>query len=132
MRRYFDELTAHIKYLEATYPTGVNGAIYHHPTDQKFWPKRTLDQWLGYIDEAYEAIAPLKETDPVKYETLSKNICLESIFIRYARLTIYTGLFSSADLQAERVAFKADCDRLGISRHLEGGSISTVYQSWGL
>ena len=132
MRRFFDELTAHIEYLEDVYPTSVHGGVYHHPTDATFWPQRTLRQWLGYIDEAYAAIKPLRDSDPVKYGILYNNILKESIFPRYALLTIYEGSFSASELQAERIAFKADCSKLNVTRHLEAGSLSAVYEGWGI
>ena len=132
MRRYFDELTAHIEYLEDEYPTAVHGSIYHYPTEGRFWPQRTLKQWLGYLDEAYECIEPLKDTDPAKYGVLYKNILKESIFLRYAMLTIYQGTFSSEELYNERVAFKNDCMQVGIARVNEGGLLSAVYSTWGI
>ncbi|MBQ5926690.1 MAG: DUF4838 domain-containing protein [Clostridia bacterium] len=132
MRRYFDELTAHFEYLEDTYPTQVNGSIYHHPTDIKFWPLALLNQWLGYIDEAYKTIEPLKLTDPVKYNTLRSNIVKESIFLRYAKLTIHEGSFSANELAAERIAFKNDCNASNITRTYEGGLLSSLFESWGI
>ncbi|MBO5215188.1 MAG: hypothetical protein J6B79_03280, partial [Clostridia bacterium] len=88
--------------------------------------------WLGYLDEAYECIEPLKDTDPAKYGVLYKNILKESIFLRYAMLTIYQGTFSSEELYNERVAFKNDCMQVGIARVNEGGLLSAVYSTWGI
>ncbi len=132
MRRYFDELCAHLEYLESAYPTQINGSIYHNPTGINNWPLRTIKQWIGYIDEAYELIEPLKKTDPAKYTVLYNNINKESIFPRYALLSIHEGTFSSSELVAERLAFKADCTAHNITRVNEGGLLTTIYEGWGI
>ena len=132
MRRYFDELTAHIEYLEDTYPTQVHGSIYHHPTSVTHWPLRTLKQWMGYIDEAHKAIASVKSQNLSLYNTLYDAILMESIFLRYAMLTIHEGTFSADELMAERIAFKNDCNKLNITRVSEGGLLTAVYDAWGV
>lgn len=132
MRRYFDELIAHFEYLEDTYPTQVHGSIYHHPTDIQFWPLALINQWLRYIDDAYKAIEPIKLSDPVRYNTIRNNIVKESIFLRYAKLTIHEGSFSADELAAERISFKNDCNALNITRTYEGGLISSLFEAWGI
>ncbi len=132
MRRYFDELTAHLEYLEDTYSTQINGSIYHHPTSVEHYPLRTLKQWMGYINEALSLIESVKSENITTYNTLYNNILMESIFLRYAMLTIHEGTFSADELMAERISFKNDCNMLGIVRFVEGSLLSTLYEQWGI
>jgi hypothetical protein len=131
MRRYFNELTAHMTYLQATY-SSFSGKSSFNPVHENYWPQRTLDQWLGYIDEAFAAIEPLKETNPVRYANLYKNVLQESIFLRLAKLTLYSGTYSSDALYQERVSLKNDCSELNITRTSEQAYIDAVWMSWGL
>ena len=86
MRAYFDELQAHLKYLEEAYPAEINGNIYNNIAQIRFWPKRTLDHWADYIEEAYSAIEKYKASDPALYETLKKHIKLESMNLEYQQM----------------------------------------------
>lgn len=131
LRRYFHELTAHMSYLQATY-SSFNGKSSYNPVDEKYWPLRTLNQWLGYLDEAYALIEPLKETNPVRYANLYKNVLQESIFLRLAKLTLYSGTYSSDDLLEARIALKDDCSELNITRTSEQAYIDAVWTSWGI
>lgn len=132
MEKYFDELTSYIRWLEAEYPAGVNGNIYHNAEKSEYWPKRTLEHWLGYIEEAYKSVEIYKESDPLLYSRLIGNIKLESIFPRYALLTLYSGTFDNLTLTEERKQFKADCNELNVTRFREGGELSTTFSTWGI
>ena len=96
----------------------------------RFWPKRLLDQWLGYIDEAYTLVEPLKASDPELYETLIKHINLESIFVRFALVTLHSGSYSSQTLTQMREDFKSDCTALNITMFSEKMSLNDIFLSW--
>ena len=132
MRAYFDELQAHLKYLEEAYPAEINGNIYNNIAQIRFWPKRTLDHWADYIDEAYAAIEKYKASEPALYETLKKHIKLESIFIRYAQVSLHLGSYSADMLQEMRRSFKEDCAELSITMLSEGKSLDSVFSGWDL
>lgn len=132
MRRYFDELQAHLRYLEAAYPADVNGNIYNPMEQTKLWPSGTLRGYLKLIDEAYEKIEPLQKNDPERYEVLKKHIKLESIFPRFALLSLYSGTFAPTDLYNARLEFKGDCKDFDIVYVKEYTSIDTVFADWGL
>ena len=120
-----------MSYLQATY-SSFNGKSSYNPVDEKYWSLRTLNQWLGYLDEAYALIEPLKETNPVRYANLYKNVLQESIFLRLAKLTLYSGTYSSDDLLEARIALKDDCSELNITRTSEQAYIDAVWTSWGI
>jgi hypothetical protein len=132
MRAYFDELQAHLKKLEREYPADINGNIYNNIAQTRFWPKRTLDHWLEYLDEAYAAIGGYKSSDPELYETLAKHIKLESIFLRYALISLHSGSYSESTLDEMRRSFRDDCSDLSITMLNETSSLSNVFSGWGI
>ena len=132
MRKYFDELQAHLRYLEETFPADVNGNIYNPMEQTKLWSYGTLNGYLKLIDEAYAAIEPLKVSNPDRYEILEKHIKLESMFPRFALLRLYSGMYASTDLYNARMEFKGDCTTFGITYVQEQTSMDTVFADWGL
>lgn len=131
MRKYFDELQAHMTRLEKDYPE-INGGIYNDINLAKYWPKRTLDGWMEHIDEAYAAIEDARGSmTPEMYETYKKHIKLESIFPRFALLTNYSSYYSSDALKQMRNDFRADCAELNITMHSENTTLAdAVFAEW--
>lgn len=131
MRQYFDELQAHMYYLESTY-FELNGNIYNPLDVSKYWPYATLVHWMELIDEAYAAIEKYQTSDPALYDTLRKHILLESIFPRYALCNLHGGMYTSDELTAMRKAFRTDCISLNVTLYSEGKSMDDIYTSWGI
>lgn len=132
MRAWFDELQAHLRYLEQQYTADVTGTIYNNMQQTKLWPKKTLDGYLAYAEEAYKLIEPLKKTDPDKYVIMYNKINLETIFPRYALLQLYPTTFTDAEFKEEAKALKADCSTHGIKAHRERALIESVFTGWGV
>lgn len=132
MRAYFDELQAHLKMLEREYPADINGNIYNNIAQARFWPKRTLDHWMEYIAEAYSAIGKYKAEDGELYTSLERHIRLESIFLRYALISLHGGSYSDATLRELRLAFRDDCAELSVTMLNETSSLASVFSGWGL
>lgn len=136
MRRYFDEMQAYLRWLEKEYPTVFTGYIYEaegkHSTE--FWPKQTMESWLKIMDEAYQSIERYKESNEEKYNRLKDHITLETLFPRYVLITFYEGTYSSDELYEMRVAFKNDCQALGVSVLTTGvgNNLSDLYLKWGI
>ncbi len=131
MLKYFYELQDQLSYIEETYPTDVNGTIYNNIAQSRFWPKKLLDRWVGYIDEGIEAIAPLAKSNQSLYQTIYDNLTLESVFPRYALLEHYSGTYSSSELQSARSSFRSDCQRLNVTMSSENSPLENTYTSWG-
>lgn len=132
MRQYFDELQAHMRYLENEYPAEVNGSIFAEIANAKFWPKKTLEHWLALIDEAYEAAQAYKDQKAL-YENLIERIKKESMFMRYALIEHYSGMFSEEVLNDMKRSFKEDAQQLGFNKYSEhGGELSNLYETWGI
>ena len=131
MKQFFNELQMWCRHIENTDPT-INGTIYEEIAQAKFWPKKTLDHWMDLIDKAYEAIESLRYTEPERYAVLARHIKNESIFPRFALLTLYPGNYSAATLQQMRIDFKADCTELNIKWQSQNVSLDMLYTQWGI
>lgn len=132
MLKYFHELQEQLKYIEATYSSDINGTIYNNIAQSRFWPKRLLDRWNGYVEEGKEAILKYKETNRTLYEALYENLTLESIFPRYALLNHYSGKYSSETLKSMRQSFKEDCNKVNVTQLNENATMNSVFDSWGI
>lgn len=132
MRTYFEELQLQLEYLELAYPADVNGNIYNNMAQARFWPKKMLDGWMKYIDQAYEAIEVHRAENPDLYETLEKHILLESIFPRFALITLHSGFYSTGELAEMRQSFHDDCESLGITMLSELVTLGDTFDSWGV
>ncbi len=131
MKQFFTELQMWSRHIESTDPT-INGTIYENIAQAKFWPKKMLDHWMDLLDEAYETLEPLRYTDSERYEVLARHIKNESIFPRFALLTLYPGEYSTATLQQMRLDFKADCTELNIKWQAQNTSLDMLYKQWGI
>ena len=98
----------------------------------KLWPKKTLDGYMAYIDEAYKLIAPLEKEDPDEYYTMCLKLELESVFPRYALLRLYPTTFTDAEFKEAAASLKATCATLGIKANRERALIESVFTSWGV
>ena len=87
---------------------------------------------MELIDEANAAIEPLRASDPERYAVYSDHITLESLFPRDALISLYSGNYSSTQLQQMRVSFKEDSTALGASMVDEQTSFSSVFNTWGV
>ena len=132
MRTFFDELQAHMKYLETAFPATVRGGYKDNIAQTQYWPKKLLDGWMDLIDEAYMAIEPLRTTDAARYETYYNHITLESLFPRYALLLLHSGSYSSSELQQMRLFFKEDSETLGVTKVDEQTDFSSIFTTWGI
>lgn len=130
MREFYEAIRAYLNHLKVDNPE-LNGSIYDVIDSTNYWPKGILDAYEGYLEEAYQAILPLKAKDPERYDTVYRHILLESIFPRYALATLYSERYSESELAKRRRSLVEDCHRLGITRHKEHESIEDVFSEWG-
>ena len=128
MRTFYEEMRAWLNYLD------VEGILGGRCTDtgdsSEYWPQQLVNQWLGYIDDAYSEIEPLKNTDPDTYKMLERHIRLESMMPRYMAIRYYIGSYSSSEQQKMKSEFAADCGDLGITKVREMGDISVLIGDW--
>jgi hypothetical protein len=92
-----------------------------------------FDGWMASVEKALQAIDSLKETDIDTYNKLYDRIILERIPIAYlaqeygdrASMTNYT----HAEL---RLMVKEDCTRLGIDNRGRLGTMTELFERWGI
>lgn len=130
VRNYYDELRAHFAYLETE--RNWIGNTYLEPLSQDLWPKNLLERWIGYCDEALEALAPLQESDPIMYTVYSNNVTLESISPRFLLIDLWRSKYTETERQAMMQQFRTDCEKLSITQYSEGADIYSLWQNWGL
>ena len=138
MYAFFTNLKERLSYLEETYAAvdgGINnGSATNALANAEYWPIDVLNEYLGYIDSALASVAKYETTDSATYTMLKNHILAESLFPRYALITLYESSFTSEELTEKRTAFKTDCDALGVTRYGEFASrdLSILYESWGI
>ena len=135
MRAYFNELQTYLTYLQDEYAEVFSGSIYEPiggDNVQTFWKKKTIDGYMEYIEQAYAAIEPYRESDPELFAALYDNITIESIFPRYVLCNHYNSYYNATEIREMRVAFKADCVRLGLVYEKEHSLLTGLWSVWGI
>ncbi len=132
MRQFLSEFQIWSRKIENDDTNEISGTIYEQIAVSKYWPRNLLAHWLDLIDEAYEAIEPLKYTDNAKYQVIAKHIKIESIFPRYALLTLHSGYYSQETLRAERIKFRDDCNELTIQYTAQNVGLDVLFATWGI
>ena len=130
MRKYFDAMRTHYSFM-AEYQN-VGGWWGNRIDNPEYFPAGVLKEWIGYVDEAYAALLPVKKTNVALYNELYDRVCIESLSARFLLIYLYSADYSSNELYDMKIKFKEDCDRLGVTMYTEKGSISTLWAEWGL
>lgn len=136
MLAYYDSLTAlyasnYNNYSELRTNSADNDAVQNRLNlyQTKYFPEATLNAWLGYIDNAYNAIAGLKTTDAELYATIKDRICLESVSVRYLMAKLY-GYEKLA--VAERTALFNDILRFGCYPNENENNANSIINDIGI
>lgn len=107
MLKYFNELKIHYEVMYRKH--NLTGSVYENYEKPEYWSMGMLQQWMGYIEDAYAAIEQYQTTDPGLYETLKSRICLESISVRYLLIDLYgTKAFDEDTLREMKIQTIAD------------------------
>lgn len=109
-------------YAKNTY----GGAALFNNNNASHWPASKLNEWLGYIEQAYEDIDHLFDTDPDLYDELYDRINKESMAIRYAQIQFHGGTTEM------KYSFKEDAIELGFTRKAQMTDIATLLRTWGI
>ncbi len=133
MRKYFDEYRAMTKYIyenedKTIGKLSING---HVPSGKDFWYSK-LTAWLGYIDNALAEADKLAGVNDEERVRVRNAATLESLFVRYALITYYSGKFQSDKLLTMKQTWKADVAKLGVTMCGEHKSLETLYTEWGV
>ncbi len=106
MRQYFDALQAHMN------ASGSTGAYKEAINTTAFWPQAKLQEFMGYINAAYEAVEADGAANAYVYNS---RIKLESLFPRFALLSLYSDTATAGIANA----FGVDCSVLGVTNYNE-------------
>lgn len=91
MLRFFNEWRAHEAYNKS-FGSAYAGKMSHYsskPIQSKFFSAQLLKRWLGYIDQALEAVDYLRIDGDESYYQVQKMISGERIFVNYLLYKIY-------------------------------------------
>lgn len=132
MREIFDQLRLLTSYNKEYKEMGGNATIYLSLTDETYWPKDVLQQWLELYDRAEEKIAPLKETNSALYESYLERIMKEKLSTLYLFVECYSYNTSAELIDSYKAEFKEWADKFSIAHVHESTDISNLYDKWGL
>jgi hypothetical protein len=132
MREIFDQMRLLTSYNQEHNELGGYSTIYLALTDEKFWPKDILKQWLDGYDRAEAKIESLKETNPALYQSYLERIAMEKLSTLYLFVECYSYNTSAELIDAYKAEFKQWADKFGIIKVYESHDISILYDKWGL
>lgn len=131
MRKFYDALRVRMQWIEEELNvSGWIGTETFYSTEA--FPYGELTKYMSYIDSAYEAIAPLADTDAELYVMLRNRITQESLFPRFFLITLYKTMFTNEGHLNMQKSFQQDCSVLGVNFHKEHQPINLLWQEWGL
>lgn len=129
IKKYYDFIRAYYKELDDNdYTTGQIFFLYD---DKNLWPIGTVESIMSYMDEALEAIEPLKESNPERYEQLYNRIQRERMSPIYMMLQYYIAQLSDEE-KAEYISdFEKYANMYGIESTREAGfDLQSVIDNW--
>ena len=127
MRDMYEFYTTYLDYLanEKGYDGDVGAGVAMKNT--KYWPWGVLEKFLSYIDKAYEAIAPLKNSDYDLYYKLYVRIKRESLSFRYLQLSLYPQRYNINEISELKATLRSDCIECGMTQRSENNSINNLF-----
>ncbi len=128
MRKFYEDLRTYLAYLDAEELLG--GKTSETGVGASYWPLQLVQQWMGYVDEAYAEIEYLKDVDLDRYNKMHDHITLESLMPRYMLLSYYLSRFTSDEQAQMKESFKADCIKLNLTKLSESSDISKLIGTW--
>ncbi len=135
MQEMFYQIQANLMWIEENHPSDLSGKIGNDNATcliakQTYWSYQLLQSYLGYIDEAYAAIEQYKGNAPETYEMLKNHINIESMFPRYALLTLYSEQMEQTQRDQMRLEFISDCNALGMKQQGEYATMDELFKEW--
>lgn len=130
IKGYYHFIRAYYKNLDEN--DNSTGMIYYLLDDKNLWPMETVQTIMSYMDDALEAIEPMKETDPERYEVLQSRIQRERLSPLYMMLQYYIGQLSDEDKAAYIADFEKYSTMFGITNTGEFyyNDITTYIEGW--
>ena len=130
MREIFDQLRILTEYNKEHMEMGGDATIYLRLTDEKYWPKDILEQWMETYDRAEEKLASLKESDPALHQAYLERIQKEKLSTLYLFVECYSYNTNAALIDSYKAEFKELADKFGVTKYYESTDISNLYDKW--
>lgn len=133
MMNFYQSYRVHARYtIENVYSAGLS--VYMPLNDQRYWPKNMLDKWLGYVNDALDAIEHYKRVDEQLYQNYYDRITMERVSLYYLMVELYKDDYAEDFVLEMKLTFKEDCARLGITGTADGASntVDKILLGWGV
>ncbi|MBQ9482331.1 MAG: DUF4838 domain-containing protein [Clostridia bacterium] len=120
MMKFYEEYATHMYHVYKEMKQGMT--VYSHVKfDDETFPFRMIQQWLGYIEEAKEAVKKYEDENAPLYKILYERINLESISPRYIIWKCHKDKYSTTEWEAFIDAYNRDADMYGIKYDIVDG-----------
>ncbi len=129
MNNFYNSLRAWLLYLQQN--KDYLGKISFNTCQEEFWPIDVLQKFIGYIDEGFEAIEPLKSTNPERYQVLYDRLKREKLFPQWLMFYFYQG-YMDYDTQVEYINdLEVYTTMYGITHSAEGvKNVESIIAGW--
>ncbi len=94
INKFYNSLRAWLLYLQKN--KDYSGKIMFNTCQEEFWPIDVLQKFIGYIDDGFKAIEPLKSKDPERYQLLYDRLKREKLFPEWLMFYFYQGYMDHA------------------------------------
>lgn len=121
MRKYYD----YIRKIYAEYEAGGTGQIYASIGDA--YTQEMVEKLDGYIEEALEAIEPLRNTENELFGKLYYRIKKEELSQMWLKLNKFSLYYSEEALNDITLEFYYLCERFEIEKYAEGKDIDDMF-----
>lgn len=129
MRTFYEQQRIHTRMLADEKGFGGLRSVYFAAVNASFWPRQLLLDWKTLCLEAFAAIEPLRNSDPVLHETIEKHIIMEQISVDYLLIKLYLSSFSPAQQDSLKNTFKTNVVKTGLTRESQYSSMAELFAS---
>ncbi len=129
IKAYYHTIRAHYHYLEQN--NAASGTVFFLLDDKNIWPIGMVNNMLACLDDALEALEPLKETDPDRYQVLYSRVQKERLSPIYMMLSYYIDQLSDETKNAYITDFEIYTKMFGIESVRESSfGLQSLIDGW--
>ena len=131
MKTYYEFYRAYLQYLQEEKAFG--GALTVEAQSKDFWPLEVLQHLVVMLDGALEAIEPLQQTNPVRYQTLKDRILKEKVVPTYLLFSYYMSALSQAQKEQYWTEINDSQKKFALNNSAEGRiNMAESIEDWRL
>lgn len=129
MQEYYDTLNAYFTELNAQ-DSSFFGGIFTEIGNRQYWPKGFVDHLDGLFQKAYQALDPIKESDPERYQMLYGRIEKMYATIDYLNLEHYMSYYKPAQVKEMIERFETISAKYNMYNYAEGQPVTVKINKW--